>query len=60
MGGIGVMIEVKGRKRDVIKWDKNGDICKVNKDKEGDYGNIGKYGVNGGVDYGDGILKNRE
>lgn len=51
MRRIPVMIEVKGRKGDLIKCDKNGDICNLNKDKEPHYGNIAKYAVNGAVHY---------
>lgn len=60
MRRIPVMIEVKGRKGDLIKCDKNGDICNLNKDKEPHYGNIAKYAVNGAVHYAHAILINTE
>ena len=60
MRRIPVMIEVKGRKGDLIKCDKNGDICNLNKDKEPHYGNIAKYAVNGAVHYAHAILNNTE
>lgn len=60
MRHIPVMIEVKGKKGDFVKLDKNGEICNLNKDKEPHYGNITKYAVNGAVHYAHAILNNTE
>lgn len=53
---IPVMIEVKGRKGDLIKTTESGDVDNYNKKGEPNYPNIAKYAVNGAVHYAHAIL----
>lgn len=53
---IPVMIEVKGRKGDLIKVNDKGDVDNVKKNSEPNYQNIAKYAVNGAIHYADAIL----
>ena len=53
---IPVMIEVKGRKGDLIKSDDNGEILNTNTKGEPLYSNIAKYAVNGAIHYAKAIL----
>lgn len=53
---IPVMIEVKGRKGDLIKTSESGDVDNYNKKGEPNYQNIAKYAVNGAVHYAHAIL----
>lgn len=50
------MIEVKGRKGDLIKTTENGEVDNFNKKGEPNYQNIAKYAVNGAVHYAYAIL----
>ena len=54
---IPVMIEVKGRKGDLIKATGSGEVDNNNKNGEPNYQNIAKYAVNGAVHYAHAILK---
>ena len=56
MRKIPVMIEVKGRKGDFIKLNKNNEIDNIKKDGNINYTNIQKYAVNGAVHYANAIL----
>lgn len=51
-----VMIEVKGKKGDLIKLNDKGEVDNVKKDSEPNYQNIAKYAVNGAVHYANAIL----
>ena len=53
---IPVMIEVKGKKGDLVKFDDNGDIANTTAKGEPDYTKIAKYAVNGAVHYANAIL----
>lgn len=53
---IPVMIEVKGRKGDLIKTTDSGDVDNYNKKGDPSYQNIAKYAVNGAVHYAHAIL----
>lgn len=53
---IPVMIEVKGKKGDLIKLDNQGRIENLKKDKEPNYNNISRYAVNGAVHYAEAII----
>lgn len=53
---IPVMIEVKGRKGDLIKSDDHGEILNTNTKGEPLYSNIAKYAVNGAIHYAKAIL----
>ena len=53
---IPVMIEVKGRKGDLIKTSESGEVDNFNKKGEPNYQNIAKYAVNGAVHYAHAIL----
>ena len=53
---IPVMIEVKGRKGDLIKATGSGEVDNYNKNGEPNYPNIAKYAVNGAVHYAHAIL----
>ena len=53
---IPVMIEVKGRKGDLIKTSESGEVDNYNKKGEPNYQNIAKYAVNGAVHYAHAIL----
>lgn len=57
---IPVMIEVKGTKGALVKFDERGDIENLKKDGTPNYANIKKYAVNGAVHYADAILNNTE
>lgn len=56
MEHIPVMIEVKGRKGDLIKADDKGEILNTNAKGEPAYSNIAGYAVNGAVHYAKAIL----
>lgn len=58
MRNIPVMIEVKGKKGDLIKTDSDDNIDNTTKDGQPNYNNIMKYAVNGAVHYANAILKN--
>lgn len=58
MRNIPVMIEVKGRKGDLIRKNSDGNIDNTTKDGQPNYNNIMKYAVNGAVHYANAILKN--
>lgn len=53
---IPVMIEVKGKKGDLIKTNDKGEVDNVTKNSDPNYQNITKYAVNGAVHYADAIL----
>ena len=53
---IPVMIEVKGRKGDLIKASESGEVDNFNKKGEPNYQNIAKYAVNGAVHYANALL----
>lgn len=53
---IPVMIEVKGRKGDLIKTNDCGDVDNITKKDEPNYQNIAKYAVNGAIHYAKAIL----
>lgn len=53
---IPVMIEVKGKKGDLIKVNTKGEIDNTKKDSDPNYQNIAKYAVNGAVHYANAIL----
>ena len=55
---IPVMIEVKGKKGDLIKLNEDGAIENLTKDKKPHYTNISKYAVNGAVHYAEAIIRN--
>lgn len=55
---IPVMIEVKGRKGDLVSLDDNGDVENKKKDGTPNYANIRKYAVNGAVHYANAIIAN--
>lgn len=55
---IPVMIEVKGKKGDLVKFDANGEIENFKKDGSSNFTNIKKYAVNGAIHYADAIVKN--
>lgn len=57
---IPVMIEVKGSKGALVKFDERGDIENLKKDGTPNYANIKKYAVNGAVHYADAILNYTE
>lgn len=57
---IPVMIEVKGTKGALVKFDERGDIENLKKDGTPNYANIKKYAVNGAVHYADAILNHTE
>lgn len=57
---IPVMIEVKGRKGDFVKLDKNGNIANTDKNGDPNYPAIAKYAVNGAVHYATAILEYTE
>lgn len=56
MKNIPVMIEVKGKKGDLIKLTKDGNIENETKDGHPNYNNISKFAVNGAIHYADAIL----
>lgn len=53
---IPVMIEVKGKKGDLIKVNTKGEIENTKKDSDPNYQNIAKYAVNGAIHYANAIL----
>ncbi len=53
---IPVMIEVKGKKGDLIKQNDSGEVDNYNKKGEPNYQNVAKYAVNGAVHYSHAIL----
>lgn len=53
---IPVMIEVKGKKGDLIKLNEDGDIDNKKDDGTPDYNNIKKYAVNGAIHYANAII----
>lgn len=53
---IPVMIEVKGKKGDLIKVNTKGEVDNTKKDSDPNYQNIAKYAVNGAVHYANAIL----
>ena len=57
---IPVMIEVKGKKGDLIKANDKGEVENKKKDSEPNYQNIAKYAVNGAIHYANAILDNTE
>lgn len=57
---IPVMIEAKGSKGALVKFDERGDIENLKKDGTPNYANIKKYAVNGAVHYADAILNYTE
>ena len=56
MKRIPVMIEVKGRKGDFAKFDKNGNVLNYNEKGDAIYENIKRYAVNGAVHYAQAII----
>lgn len=54
---IPVMIEVKGSKGSLVKFDDAGEIANKKADGTSNYNHISKYAVNGAVHYADAILK---
>ena len=57
MRRIPVMIEVKGKKGDFIKFNANGEIDNKKKDGTENFTNINKYAVNGAVHYANAIVE---
>ncbi len=57
MRKIPVMIEVKGTRGDLVKYNDEGNIDNLTKDGKPNYNNISKYAVNGAVHYANAILK---
>lgn len=57
---IPVMIEVKGRKGDLIKTNDKGEVENTKKNSEPNYQNITKYAVNGAIHYANAILEYTE
>lgn len=57
---IPVMIEVKGKKGDLIKANDKGEVENKKKNSEPNYQNIAKYAVNGAIHYANAILDNTE
>lgn len=57
MRKIPIMIEVKGRKGNLIKLNSDGEIDNNKKDGSPNYTNINKYAVNGAVHYANAIIK---
>lgn len=51
------MIEVKGKKGDLIKVNDKGEVDNTKKNSEPNYQNISKYAVNGAVHYANAIVK---
>lgn len=52
-----VMIEVKGKKGDFVKYNELGEVENKTKDNKPCYANIKKYAVNGAIHYADAIIK---
>lgn len=50
-----VMIEVKGTKGDLAKFDDDGNIANQNSKNEPNYSNISKYALNGAIHYADAV-----
>ena len=57
MRRIPVMIEVKGKKGDFIKFSADGEIDNKKKDGSENFTNINKYAVNGAVHYANAIVE---
>lgn len=57
---IPVMIEVKGKKGDLIRTNDKGEVENIKKNSEPNYQNITKYAVNGAVHYANAILEYTE
>ncbi len=57
---IPVMIEVKGKKGDLIKVNDKGEVDNIKKNSEPNYQNISKFAVNGAVHYANAILNYTE
>lgn len=57
---IPVMIEVKGKKGDLIKANEKGEVENNKKNSEPNYQNIAKYAVNGAIHYANAILDHTE
>lgn len=57
---IPVMIEVKGKKGDLIKLNDEAEIDNLKKDKTPHYTNISKYAVNGAIHYAEAIIRNTD
>ena len=57
---IPVMIEVKGKKGDLIKVNEKGEVENKKKNSEPNYQNIAKYAVNGAIHYANAILDHTE
>lgn len=57
---IPIMIEVKGKKGDLIKTNEKGEVENTKKNSEPNYQNIAKYAVNGAVHYANAILEYTE
>lgn len=57
---IPVMIEVKGKKGDLIKLNDEDEIDNLKKDKTPHYTNISKYAVNGAIHYAEAIIRNTD
>lgn len=57
---IPVMIEVKGKKGDLIKVNEKGEIDNLKKNSDSNFQNIAKYAVNGAVHYASAILNYAE
>ena len=57
---IPVMIEVKGKKGDLIKVNEKGEVENKKKNLDPNYQNIAKYAVNGAIHYANAILDHTE
>ena len=57
---IPVMIEVKGKKGDLIKANEKGEVENKKKNSDPNYQNIAKYAVNGAIHYANAILDHTE
>ena len=57
---IPVMIEVKGKKGDLIKVNEKGEVENKKKNSEPNYQNIAKFAVNGAIHYANAILDHTE
>ena len=57
---IPVMIEVKGKKGDLIKVNEKGEVDNLKKNLDSNFQNIAKYAVNGAIHYANAILNYAE
>ncbi len=57
---IPVMVEIKGKKGDFVKFDTNGEIENKKKDGTPHFANIKKYAVNGAIHYANAIIANTD